>query len=320
MYSIRSITSTLLLTILTSSVVYATHIPKQTQEETDDIAAFRQLLDQVDPPSLHNALHSYSPKKFEHGMFQEDRTAVEVIHKTEPTLATSIINLAKKKNTDIAQDLKKRQGGAISNSTAPTTTPAGNPAEPATTRVTPVAPIAGGSTTLAGETNSLPAPSPTTSTDTNGSPVISSVTPTAAAGGASTTPSPGRSISLTAGQVITAINPAGLTVISTVGGGARTITPTGSATSVNTNAQAGQTRIQYQTSTGPNGSQSIVTAVTVVGGGGEPVQTPSGTAGVRTTSAGASPGLQTGEAVATRGWGKEMVLIVGGAVVVAGMM
>ena len=88
---------------------------------------------------------------------------------------------------------------------------------------------------------------------------------------------------------------------------------------MNTKAEAGQTRIQYQTSTGANGSKSVVTAVTVVGGG-EVGETPSGTAGVETTSAGTSPGLQTGEAVTTRGWGREMVLIVGGAVVVAGMM
>ena len=38
------------------------------------------------------------------------------------------------------------------------------------------------------------------------------------------------------------------------------------------------------------------------------------------TSAGSSPGLQTGEAVMTRAWGKEMVLVVGGAVAFAGMM
>ncbi|KAK3178613.1 hypothetical protein OEA41_000750 [Lepraria neglecta] len=312
MFSIRSILSTSLLLTLLSSSVYA-NTPEQTQEETDDVAVFRQLLDQVDPPSLHEALHSYSPKKFQHGMFQEDRTAVEVIHKTQPNLATSIINLARKQTKEIAKDLKKRQVGAISNGT---TTPASNP-EPSTTQVTPVPPIVGSPTTSSGESTSAPAPFPTTSTDSSGATVVGSITPTAT--GASTTPAPGHSISLTAGQVITAINPAGLTVISTVGGAARTITPTGSATSMNTKAEAGQTRIQYQTSTGANGSKSVVTAVTFVGGGAA-VETPSGTAGVGTTSAGTSPGLQTGEAVTSRGWGREMVLIVGGAVVVAGMM
>lgn len=312
MFSIRSILSTSLLLTLLSSVVYS-NTPEQTLEETNDVATFRQLLDQVDPPSLHEALHSYSPKKFQHGMFQEDRTAVEVIHKTQPNLATSIINLAKKQTSDIAKDLKKRQDGAISNGT---TTPASNP-EPSTTQVTPVPPIVGSPTTSPGESTSTPAPIPTTSTDSSGATVVGSITPTAT--GTSTTPAPGHSVSLTAGQVFTAINPAGLTVISTVGGGARTITPTGSAISLSTKVEAGQTRIQYQTSTGANGSKGVVTAVTVVGTG-EADETPSGTAGVATTSTGASPGLQTGEAVTTRGWGKEMVLIVGGAVVVAGMM
>ena len=39
-----------------------------------------------------------------------------------------------------------------------------------------------------------------------------------------------------------------------------------------------------------------------------------------TTSTGSSPGLQTGDAAMTRGWGKEMLCVVGGAVVVAGML
>ncbi len=75
------------------------------------------------------------------------------------------------------------------------------------------------------------------------------------------------------------------------------------------------------TSTLPNGSQSVVTAVTVVPGGGVAADTPTGTAGVATTgSSSGSPGLQSGEAPMTRGWCKEMVLVVGGAVGVAMMM
>ena len=78
-----------------------------------------------------------------------------------------------------------------------------------------------------------------------------------------------------------------------------------------------------QTSTLPNGSKSVVTAVTIVGGGsngGGAGDTPTGTAGVGPSSTSGSPGLQTGEAVMTRGWAKEMVLVVGGAVAFAGMM
>ena len=60
--------------------------------------------------------------------------------------------------------------------------------------------------------------------------------------------------------------------------------------------------------------------MTIVGGENQAGATPSGTAGVGTTSTGSSPGLQTGDAAMTRGWGREMLCVVSGAVVVAGML
>ncbi|KAL8697662.1 MAG: hypothetical protein Q9224_002201, partial [Gallowayella concinna] len=68
------------------------------KEAQSDIEAFNRLLDQVDPPSLHAALHDYSPKKFKHGMFKEDRTAVEAIHQEQPSLASSIVAKAKRQD------------------------------------------------------------------------------------------------------------------------------------------------------------------------------------------------------------------------------
>ena len=306
MISIRNILSaTLLLTVL--NCTYAS-TNQHKQEEKDEITAFRQLLDQVDPPSLHEALHNYSPKKFQHGMFQEDRTAVEVIRKTQPNLATSIINLAKRSNNDERAEFVKRQD----NGTTPATTSANNSPQPATTRVNPVAPISTAPSPEATSAAVSPVVVATTSTAPNGSPVVGSIT---------TTPSPtaAESISLTAGQVITSTNGVGLTIISTVGGGARTITPTKGASSTNA-AAAAQTSVAYQTSTLANGSKSVVTATTVIPGANQEGQTPSGTAGVGTTSTGSSPGLQTGEGAMTRSWGKEMLCVVGGAVVVAGML
>lgn len=307
MFSIRNILSaSLLLTLLTSTWA-------QNQEELDDVVAFRQLLDQVDPPSLHEALHNYSPKKFQHGMFQEDRTAVEVIHKTEPSLATSIINLAKRTNNDIKPEFVKRQD--IANGTTPATTSADNSPEPATSHVNPVAPIA---TPSSPEATSAAAPVAvaTTSTAANGSPVVGSFTPSPTSAIAATS-SP---ISLTAGEVITSTNGVGLLVVSTVGGGVRTVTPSKGSTPT-TNIPAGvETSVAFLTTSLPNGSQSVVTAVTLVTKPNEAGATPSGTAGVGTTSTGSSPGLQTGDAAMTRRWGREMLCVVGGAVVVAGML
>lgn len=65
-------------------------------EAEANIEAFQKLLNEVDPPALHSALHEYSPKKFAHGMFREDRIAVEAIHKEDPPLAQSIVILAKR--------------------------------------------------------------------------------------------------------------------------------------------------------------------------------------------------------------------------------
>lgn len=308
MLSIRNILSISLLITLVSSI-----IPTQPNEEWNhekDAQSFKQLLAQVDPPSLHEALHSFSPKKFKHGMFQTDHTAVEVIHKEEPSLATSIINLAKRTSEDMKKDMNlKRQNNGTTTSAVHLS-------------VTPVPPIASKPlSTSAGEA----AASTTSIISSNGSPVVGSTTSAVAGGSSTTVPVTSAStgsISLTAGEVITTTNAVGAVIVSTVGGSAKTVsTESGhQTTSTNTEKAAAQTSVVVQTSTLANGSKSVVTAVTVVNGGSGVSETPSGSAGVPSATTAGSPGLQTGEAVMSRGWGKEMVLVVGGAVVVAGML
>ena len=109
-------------------------------------------------------------------------------------------------------------------------------------------------------------------------------------------------------------------MVSTVGGGAHTVTPSKGSTPTTSTPAAVTTVVTYQSSTLPNGSPTVVTAVTVMTQENQAGETPSGTAGVGTTSTGSSPGLQTGDAAMTRRWGKEMLCVVGGAVVVAGML
>lgn len=302
MLSIRSILATSLLLALVSTTIAPQRNEKWDDEK--DIQAFKKLLAQVDPPSLHEALHSFSPKKFKHGMFQTDHTAVEAIHNEEPSLATSIINLAKRTSEDLKKEIKvKRQDN-------------GTVTTPTHLSVTPVPPIA---------SEPLPTSASTTSIiSSNGSPIVGSTTSVVSGGSSTTVPVTSAStgsISLTAGEVITMTNAVGVVVVSTVGGSARTVsTESGhQTTSTKTHNAAAQTSVVVQTSTLSNGSKSIVTAVTVVNAGNSVGATPSGTAGATATTSG-SPGLQTGEAVMSRGWGKEMVLVVGGAVVVAGML
>ncbi|KAL9098840.1 MAG: hypothetical protein Q9163_005569 [Psora crenata] len=271
-----------------------------------DIDTFQKLLSQVDPPALHAALHDFSPRKFKHGMFQEDRTAVEAIHREQPGIATGILKMA---------NLVKRQD----NGTAASTTSTQETPQPATTLVTPV-PQGDESTTAVVES-----PTITTATSnradttvTNSAPVTSqaSLAPSA------TDSSSATSLSLTAGEVVTTTNSVGLTIISTVGGGATTLSPseTPSDSPPSTARRSSMTSTLVRTSTLPNGQQSTITAITVVAGGNPP-DTPTGTAGVVATGTqSVQPGLQTGEAMMTRGFGKEMAVVLGAAVGAAILM
>ena len=100
MPSIRSLLlSCLLLTRMSSYTNASSDTANKNDEEAKaDLAAFQQLLDQVDPPALHAALHNYSPRKFKHGVFQEDRTAVEAVHRDDAPLATTIVSVAKRQD------------------------------------------------------------------------------------------------------------------------------------------------------------------------------------------------------------------------------
>lgn len=93
----------LLLSILPSYGLADPSNPQIMEREAIPVAepnaeAFQKLLNEVDPPALHSALHEHSPKKFAHGMFREDRIAVEAIHREDPPLAQSIVMLAKRQN------------------------------------------------------------------------------------------------------------------------------------------------------------------------------------------------------------------------------
>jgi len=72
-----------------------------------------------------------------------------------------------------------------------------------------------------------------------------------------------------------------------------------------------------QTITGDNGQQSTVTGFTVVNLPATSIQTPTGEAGATATSGNGNPSLQSGAAVASSNYRREMLAMVGGAVAVA---
>lgn len=283
-----------------------------------DVEVFQQLLNQVDPPALHSLLHEYSPKKFKHGMFMEDRIAVEAIHRDDPPLAASIVSLA------------KRQGG---NGTV--STPA-SPSVPASSAIP--------STSNPDQTSTSPPPDDTSATTTPGSDAAS---PTASSTDDQQPPPTGQTASTSAsssgdietsspsaGSVSTFTNSYGVIIVTTVGGGASTISTgsvppsatnpssTISATASTITSKSSHTSYVVHTTTLPNGAQSVVTSTAVVAE--SPGPTPTGDAGatVGTGTGTATPGLQNvnGGAVRTGSVLKEMLCVVGGAVGVAMLM
>lgn len=307
----------LILSILTSYALANPSNPDIVEREAapgaaTDVETFQKLLNEVDPPALHLLLHEHSPKKFAHGMFREDRVAVEAIHREDPPLAESIVSLAKRQAAT--------NGTAQSSPSlpaAPTTTPAvlnpsaSNPNQISNTaRVTPLASPA--VSLISSTTSAQGSATASTTTVPATSSAISSVTQSAA-----------KTSSSTAGQVFTITNSFGVVVVTTIGGGARTVASisltqvTSSKISATTTIPA-RTSVAVQTSTLSNGSQSLVTqtsvfSASVLG------PTPTGPAGVQESSTPA-PSLQTGTAVRTGSMMKEMLCLFAGALGVAMLM
>lgn len=291
------------------------------RDGASDVEVLQRLLNQVDPPALHSLLHEYSPKEFKHGMFMEDRTAVEAIHRDDPPLAASIVSLA------------KRQGNNVTVSTPPA------PSVPASS-ITSVE--LSPSTSNSDQASTTPPSDETSATSATGtdtaSPTVTSTdgqqsTPTDESASTSATSSDGiESSSYSAGSVFTITNTYGVVIVTTSGGGASTIatasvspSATNSGSTITTKAstissKSSQTSVFKYTSTLPNGSRSYITATTVVAEAEGP--TPTGSAGVTggSVSTTTAPGLQTGMAVRTGSVGKEMLCVFGGAVGVAMLM
>jgi hypothetical protein len=138
---------------------------------------------------------------------------------------------------------------------------------------------------------------------------------TTSEGGAKTTATKSASPSPTAagtkpGDVVFTTNTEGNPIASTISGGVETL-PTDETSFRRVSSTV------LSTTTLPNGQRSTITAVTVVNSPVTDIPTPSGSAGVSPTGTGRSPSLQTGAASPSLGWKKEMVAMMGGAVVVA---
>ncbi|MCJ1340980.1 hypothetical protein MMC09_006276 [Bachmanniomyces sp. S44760] len=338
MFKMHTIRSFVLASFFLSSLVFA--VPSQSSEEIEeaflDLQEFQELLGKVDPTSLHSALHDYSPKKFQHGVFEEDRAAVEAMHHDDPPLAASIVSIAKRDNsntTTVPTTVATPSSSAIDMPMSavtyaplrPTTTVLPNNAGQSSSPMFPT-PVPQSGPTPPIETSPTSELPPVTTTST-------STAPTSSAPGSSVSipsgPGPvvtsSTSSSVTSGQIVTTTNAQGITVVSTVDGGVVTLGLNGSSlpaksgkpsstTSFSFSNSSGSRSTSLQTTTLPDGSQSTVTAVTVVQPVGGATTATDGSGGTATGTAGGSPALQSGLAPRSRGLGWEAVGVLGGAI------
>ena len=69
-------------------------------EPEESPSSFSRLLSSASPEALHRFLHSHFPGTYRHGVFDSDQAAVEAIHVTDPELASSIVQLAKRQGAN----------------------------------------------------------------------------------------------------------------------------------------------------------------------------------------------------------------------------
>ncbi|KAH8670297.1 hypothetical protein BGZ60DRAFT_32717 [Tricladium varicosporioides] len=231
--------------------------PKASPPAPEEIERFKELLNSVEPASLHEVLHEHLKEKYQHGVYQEDKTAMEVVHKQDAAVAQSLIELAKRQT---------------SNTTTVATTSVGSTVTQAGSTTTVAPTTSAPSTSVAPTTTTVPA---TTSVPTT---VVTSVSQ-ATVQTETSTQAPATSGGKTSSQTTQA--PGSTRTSNTTPAGAGT-------TSVASDSSITQ-QIVYKT-TLANGAQSTVTSVTIV-----PANQAAQTGGSSKTSGG-SASLQTNAA------------------------
>ncbi|KAK3403552.1 hypothetical protein B0T20DRAFT_28832 [Sordaria brevicollis] len=138
---------------------------------------FQSLVEGASPNSLHNILHKTFPGRFQHGVWESEKQAIEAVHRDNAPLATAILRMAKRddpsSNATIASSTQQPTPSSASSSAAQVTSSSSSAApvttsssseqepEPSTTSQAPPTVITTTSTTsIRSTSSSVPQPSP----------------------------------------------------------------------------------------------------------------------------------------------------------------
>jgi hypothetical protein len=150
----------------------------------EDLSRFQTLLDSIDPGHLHDILHTHLKGKYRHGVFEEDKKALEAVHNENEEVATSLVELAKRQDNN-ATTAAPPSPQTVTSTTAPTTT---LPAPTVTS--TSEAPSPPATTPSLTTSDSAPAPSPSTSATEAPSPTPTTEAPSPSPTTEAPSPSP----------------------------------------------------------------------------------------------------------------------------------
>lgn len=324
----------LLLSLSLASWVFSQSQPEPSNLSIENQDEFLELLEALPEESIHVALQENLHPKYQDGIYEHDKSALEAVHSDDPPLATRLLAVA-------ALDLIKRQ-----NVSAPTTT---------TSTTETITTTDSQGQTVTSETT-VPAPPPSTSstpviipvtlssTDPAGSVVVSTTSAIAAASTSvavpiTTTNANGQTITTSSSVPAVVVVSNGVTSLSPVPVYTPAPTPSNGLYDITTTDQYGNTvvlsnvhsgevltttdakgstfittftpgggrvsSLVLETTTLPNGQESTITSFAVASGA---VTTSTGPAGASN-----SPHLQNGVAIPRR-VGKYVVALIGGAV------
>jgi hypothetical protein len=74
--------------------------PQQDAVKASESSSFSTMLKSASPASLHELLHRFLPDRFKDGVFPSDHQAMEAVHRADAALATSILQLAKRQDSN----------------------------------------------------------------------------------------------------------------------------------------------------------------------------------------------------------------------------
>lgn len=83
-----------------------------------------EALQKASPDLLHRLLHAYLPERYQHGVFATDKDAIDAISERDPSVASAIVQIAKRQDNGPSNNNSTTAAGPSSTAPGSTSSPA----------------------------------------------------------------------------------------------------------------------------------------------------------------------------------------------------